>query len=573
MELVAPAGPVYQAGTLSGNPLAMTAGIETLRDARRARRVGADRARAASGSSPGSATRRPRPESPRQPTQAGTMFGLFFADIADPELGGREAAPTPSASRAFHRAMLDRGVYLAPSQFEAWFLSTAHGDDEIDATIVRGTRRRSRLTRLTSLRLRAGEGAPRHALLPARGRRRRAAAAEARAVPALRSASRPTCSRPTTRSGCTGIPTCASRRRPGFTASATSGRGRGSRPRSSPWPRGSGALLLQAQVTARRLLLPDASVTWNLTAIPAAIRIVRREGIDAVLTTSPPGSIHLVGAAVKQATGVRWLADLRDPLVANQHRRADTAATRARQAANEQLGPPRRPPSRCDLVRLGGDRRRGARARAARHRPHHLERMRLRRLRRARVPSRAALPDHSRGQLLREARPAALPAGALKDSGVDAVARFVGDFRSSDREWARVAWSGRPARADPLCAPRRVAPAPARLRGAAAARPERRRTRQGSAVRKGVRVPRGRAGRSSPSCPLTAPLPSSSARRERESWSRPTTWRGSVRRCASSTRASSTAACPRSSSPTTIASASLAPGRAEETADLLREIV
>ena len=48
-------------------------------------------------------------------------------------------------------------------------------------------------------------------------------------------------------------------------------------------------MLVQAQVTARRLLLPDASVTWNLTAIPAAIRIARREGIDAVITTSPPG--------------------------------------------------------------------------------------------------------------------------------------------------------------------------------------------------------------------------------------------------------------------------------------------
>ncbi|HSJ93268.1 MAG TPA: glycosyltransferase, partial [Gaiellaceae bacterium] len=95
--------------------------------------------------------------------------------------------------------------------------------------------------------------------------------------------------------------------------------------------------LVQAQITARRLLLPDASVTWNLTAIPAAIRIVRNEGIDAVITTSPPGSIHLVGAAVRGTTGVRWLADLRDPLVANQHRRADTTATRARQATNERL--------------------------------------------------------------------------------------------------------------------------------------------------------------------------------------------------------------------------------------------
>ena len=95
--------------------------------------------------------------------------------------------------------------------------------------------------------------------------------------------------------------------------------------------------LVQAQVTARRLLLPDASVTWNLTAIPAAIRIARREEIDAVITTSPPPSVHFVGAALQRATGARWIADLRDPIVANQHRRDDTAAARARQAANEQV--------------------------------------------------------------------------------------------------------------------------------------------------------------------------------------------------------------------------------------------
>ena len=193
--------------------------------------------------------------------------------------------------------------------------------------------------------------------------------------------------------------------------------------------------LVQAQVTARRLLLPDASVTWNLTAIPAAIRIVRREGIDAVITTSPPGSIHLVGAAVQKATGARWLADLRDPLVANPHRRSDTTATRARQAANEQLRAPRGAAGRRGLLRFGGHRRRGARARAARRRPHDLERVRLRRLRRPRVPAGRALPHHPRGQLLREARPTPF-LQALHDSELDAVARFVGDFRSSDREWA-----------------------------------------------------------------------------------------------------------------------------------------
>jgi hypothetical protein len=74
----------------------------------------------------------------------------------------------------------------------------------------------------------------------------------------------------------------------------------------------------------RRLVVPDEAATWNVTAIPPALRIARAEKIDVVLTTSPPGSIHFVGAAVKRALGVRWIADLRDSLLAHQDRRSDT---------------------------------------------------------------------------------------------------------------------------------------------------------------------------------------------------------------------------------------------------------
>jgi glycosyltransferase involved in cell wall biosynthesis len=87
----------------------------------------------------------------------------------------------------------------------------------------------------------------------------------------------------------------------------------------------------QAQLLGRRLLVPDENVGWNLTAIPAAIRVVRSEGIDVVLTTSPPSSVHLIGAAVKKATGVKWVADLRDSLVAHPHRRAERLAVRAKE--------------------------------------------------------------------------------------------------------------------------------------------------------------------------------------------------------------------------------------------------
>jgi glycosyltransferase involved in cell wall biosynthesis len=193
--------------------------------------------------------------------------------------------------------------------------------------------------------------------------------------------------------------------------------------------------LVQAQVTARRLLLPDASVTWNLTAIPAAIRIVRRERIDAVITTSPPGSVHLVGAAVQRATDARWIADLRDPLVANQQRRNDTAAARARQAANEQVA--RLVARRADAVTCVSeaiaDEIRGLEPRGI-----------------VRVISNGCDFDDftgleyqpaSRFRIThtgsffgkRDPRPFLQ---AFHDSGLDAVARFVGDFRTSDREWA-----------------------------------------------------------------------------------------------------------------------------------------
>jgi glycosyltransferase involved in cell wall biosynthesis len=77
----------------------------------------------------------------------------------------------------------------------------------------------------------------------------------------------------------------------------------------------------QAALLGRRLLVPDENVPWSTFALPVAIRLVRSEGIDVVLTTSPPPSLHLLGAAVKRATGAAWVADLRDPLTAHPHRR------------------------------------------------------------------------------------------------------------------------------------------------------------------------------------------------------------------------------------------------------------
>ena len=91
--------------------------------------------------------------------------------------------------------------------------------------------------------------------------------------------------------------------------------------------------LRRASTLGRRALVPDENVTWNATAIPKAISIVRSEGIDVVLTTSPPNSIHLIGAAVKKATGVAWVADLRDSIVLHPHRSNEGVAAFVKEKA------------------------------------------------------------------------------------------------------------------------------------------------------------------------------------------------------------------------------------------------
>jgi glycosyltransferase involved in cell wall biosynthesis len=91
--------------------------------------------------------------------------------------------------------------------------------------------------------------------------------------------------------------------------------------------------LRRASTIGRRLLLPDENVTWNATAIPKAISIARQEGIDVVLTTSPPGSVHLIGAAVKRATGTKWVADLRDSIVLHPHRSTEGVGAKAKEKA------------------------------------------------------------------------------------------------------------------------------------------------------------------------------------------------------------------------------------------------
>jgi glutamate-1-semialdehyde 2,1-aminomutase len=129
MDLLAPLGPVYQAGTLSGNPLATAAGLATLRllDPDAYRRLGRLTAELAEGL-------RDAAGSGVQVTHAPGLLTLFFSERPVIRYGDAKACDL-DAHAAFCRAMLDRGVYPPPSQFEAWFPSLAHTEADVDRTL------------------------------------------------------------------------------------------------------------------------------------------------------------------------------------------------------------------------------------------------------------------------------------------------------------------------------------------------------------------------------------------------------------------------------------------------------
>jgi glycosyltransferase involved in cell wall biosynthesis len=194
-------------------------------------------------------------------------------------------------------------------------------------------------------------------------------------------------------------------------------------------------MMRRAGLLSRRFLVPDENAAWALTAAPAAIRLIRQHSIDAVLTTSPPPSVHLVGAAAKAATGARWVADLRDSLLAHAHRQADNPAALLKEKAraavarlvarradavvtvSEPIAEEMRgldPAGRVVTIANGCD---FEDFKGLEYRP--ADRFRI---------------THT-GSFLGRRSPRPFLT-ALADSGLDVVARFVGDFRSADREWA-----------------------------------------------------------------------------------------------------------------------------------------
>jgi glycosyltransferase involved in cell wall biosynthesis len=194
-------------------------------------------------------------------------------------------------------------------------------------------------------------------------------------------------------------------------------------------------LLAQAKLAYRRALLPDASVTWMPTAVPAAVRIVRSEGIDAVITTSPPYSMNLIGASVKRLTGIPWVADLRDAVLGNADRRFDKTSVRAKEKTLE------------SVVRLIARSADGVVAvsepiadEVRRFEPNGDVRV---------IPNGSDFDDftgleyHSgdrfrvthTGSFFGQRNPRTFLSALAKSGLEDVVARFVGDFRAADREW------------------------------------------------------------------------------------------------------------------------------------------
>jgi glycosyltransferase involved in cell wall biosynthesis len=193
----------------------------------------------------------------------------------------------------------------------------------------------------------------------------------------------------------------------------------------------------QAALLGRRLLVPDENVPWSTVALPVAIRLARREGIDVVLTTSPPPSLHLLGAAVKRATGAAWVADLRDPLGAHPHRRGyESRLARLKESAVG--GVARLVSSQADAIVAASD------AIADEARALHPKGKVATIANGCDFDDFAGLEHHDADRLRithagsfhgkRDPKPFLR---ALAESGLeDVVVRFAGDLRAADREYA-----------------------------------------------------------------------------------------------------------------------------------------
>jgi glycosyltransferase involved in cell wall biosynthesis len=186
---------------------------------------------------------------------------------------------------------------------------------------------------------------------------------------------------------------------------------------------------VHSRSAVRRLLVPDPCMPWALAALPTAVSLVRRLGIDVLLTTAPPQSIALVGAMTKRFTGVPWVADLRDSIVFHPHRRrevrgearvarlvvsrADAVVAASQTIASELAGFGRH--HRIDVIESGCD-------------FDDFEGLPYRRADRFRITHTGNFVGH------RDPRPFLNALASL--DGDDVLAQFVGTFRERDRNHA-----------------------------------------------------------------------------------------------------------------------------------------
>ena len=280
------------------------------------------------------------------------------------------------------------------------------------------------------------------------------------------------------------------------------------------------------------MLIPDKATPWLATAVPAGIRIVRREGIDVIMSTSPPSSSHLVAEAIAAATRRPFVADFRDSWLDNPHRSYDKAGVRAKRAIVSRLAVVGGPP----LGGAGGRHRHhrpGAGGRCTRAPPHkttviengadfddfegidHVPNGRF-----TIVHAGSFFGQRSPRPFLR-GWPRCWTAGPSCASRV--LARFIGELRGDDRAFARGLGIDGAWREEGFLPYRESIRRPARGGRAAAADPPRRRPRRLGAVGQGVRVRGGRTAGAGGGAAAAARPPTCCAASAPARWSTATT--------------------------------------------------
>jgi glutamate-1-semialdehyde 2,1-aminomutase len=136
MEQLAPVGPIYQAGTLSGNPLAMAAGIEMLKTLKNNPSIYIELERRAAMLEKGLKENLQKSGNKGIINRVGSIMTLFFTDLAKVESFDEVMTSDKIKYAQYFGLALESGIYLAPSQFEAAFISNAHSDEEIETTIA-----------------------------------------------------------------------------------------------------------------------------------------------------------------------------------------------------------------------------------------------------------------------------------------------------------------------------------------------------------------------------------------------------------------------------------------------------